>query len=48
VAYPVKPFGFERVQGDLPLLLSAGKGERMGKQPGLLEKPSGRLADAFE
>jgi hypothetical protein len=38
VAYPVEPFGFEKVPGGLPAPLLEGNRDRMGKQPSLFEK----------
>ena len=48
VAYPVEPFGFEAVQGDLPPLLIEGIHHRLGEQPGLFDEANGRLAKMLQ
>ncbi len=48
IAYPVEPFGFECVPGELPPPLLEGNGDRMGKQPGLFEKASRCLANELQ
>jgi len=48
VAYPVEPFGFEYIKGELPPPLLQGNRDRMGKQPGLFEQANRRLANKLQ
>jgi hypothetical protein len=43
IAYPVEPFGFDLVQGELPPPLPEGKGDKLGKPAGLFEQTNRRL-----
>jgi hypothetical protein len=45
IAYPVEPFDFEDIQGELAPPLLQGNGDIMGKPPGLFEKATRRLAN---
>ncbi len=48
IAYPVEPFGFERVKGEPPPLLFDGSRHRLGEQPGLFDEANGRLPDMLQ
>jgi hypothetical protein len=45
IAYPVEPFDFEDVQGELPPPLPQGIGDIMGKPPCPSEEATRRLAN---
>jgi hypothetical protein len=48
IADPIKPFGFECAQCELPPPLLEGNRDRMGKQPGLLKKANRRPANELQ
>ena len=48
IAYPVKPFVFEQVQGELLPPVLPGHRDRMGKEPDLFEKADRHLADELQ
>jgi hypothetical protein len=48
IAYPVEPFDFEDVQGELPPPLFEGSLDRLGKPPSLFEKATRRLANKLK
>jgi hypothetical protein len=48
IAYPVEPFDFEDIQGELPPPLLEGSLDRLGKPPSLFEKATRRLANKLK
>jgi hypothetical protein len=48
IAYPVEPFGFEYVQGDLPPPSVEGNCHRLGKQAHLLEEANRHLVNVLQ